>query len=547
MKNKKHQWLTVITISLIVATINIFHVIIGQAKTPAGFTYLATGHYYLDYFEYLQHIAAGIAGRWMPMNYFTTEISPVDWRFFPYILLGKIAWIFHLSPVAAYWLSVFFLTVLTLIGFYYLINLILSKETFSLKIIAFLIAIFSSPAYRILINKGQLILNPYDFWYGPATFIRRFGVVPYHTLGLFLLLVIIVLINKIWQTITNLSTKTVLIKSFMVAVMLIALMTFSPLSIISLIPTLLIISTVYFIKFEKNRLKILLFNTVLLILIVPIGFILRHNPGYGGISFELKWMNRDPWWYVLLNLGPVVLFFPFGLWDYLKENNFLRDLLMIFTLVSFGLFISPAAYYLGIHNLRFFSSISYIFYGVLAVLGIKKLSSLFKKYGRSEIILILSMLILYSSISTFYFLNRRLTGLDPSTPETIWTYLSSPIIEGLQLLQKFPQTNVLTGPYGEIGMFVPIFSYNRAYVGHPTGTPNMEKKRAITYLFYTGKMTENEAKKFIDTNRIGFVIFTSFDNFDPNIISRYSFLKPIFVKRSIIIWRVTKDGANQKS
>jgi len=39
----------------------------------------------------------------------------------------------------------------------------------------------------------------------------------------------------------------------------------------------------------------------------------------------------------------------------------------------------------------------------------------------------------------------------------------------------------------------------------------------------------------------------AFDNFDPNIISRYSFLKPIFVKRSIIIWRVTKDGANQKS
>ena len=85
MKNKKYQWLTIITISLIVATINIFHVIIGLAKTPDGFTYLATGHYYLDYFEYLQHISAGIAGRWLPMNYFTTDPSLVDWRFFPYI------------------------------------------------------------------------------------------------------------------------------------------------------------------------------------------------------------------------------------------------------------------------------------------------------------------------------------------------------------------------------------------------------------------------------------------------------------------------------
>src|SRR3989339_1417412 len=107
MKNKKYQWLTIIVISLIVATINIFHVIIGLAKTPTGFTYLATGHYYLDYFEYLQHIAAGMAGRWIPTNYFTTGPSLADWRFFPYIILGKIARIFHFSPVTIYWVAVF--------------------------------------------------------------------------------------------------------------------------------------------------------------------------------------------------------------------------------------------------------------------------------------------------------------------------------------------------------------------------------------------------------------------------------------------------------
>ncbi|KKP37581.1 MAG: hypothetical protein UR23_C0002G0011 [Candidatus Roizmanbacteria bacterium GW2011_GWA2_32_13] len=195
---KFSQWMTVITLSIIIATINIFHVIIGYAKTPSGFTYLATGHYYLDYFEYLQHIASGLAGRWLPLNYFSTDDFGVDLRFFPYIMLGKIAWIFHLSPMTTYWLAVFFLTVFTLIGFFFIINLMLNKEAFYLKIIAFLIAVFSSPAYQILINNGQPILNPYDFWYGPAIFIRRFGVVPYHTLGLLLLLLIVIVINKIW-------------------------------------------------------------------------------------------------------------------------------------------------------------------------------------------------------------------------------------------------------------------------------------------------------------------------------------------------------------
>lgn len=545
--NKNYEWLTVITISLIVATINIFHVIIGLAKTPTGFTYLATGHYYLDYFEYLQHIAAGLAGRWMPMNYFTTDPSLVEWRFFPYVLLGKIAWIFYLSPMAIYWIAVFFLTALTLIGFYYLINLMLPKEAFSLKIIAFLISIFSGPAYQIFINNGQLILNPYDFWYGPASFIRRFGVVPYHTLGLILLLLIIVVINKTWRTITDLSNKVMLVKGFLVATLLVVLMIFSPLALASLIPALLIISVIHFIKFKKDRLKIFLFNLSLLILIIPVGLILRHSTGYGGFSFEVNWIVHDPWWFVLLNLGPIILFFPFGLRDYLKENNFLRQTLLIFTLVSYGLYVSPVAYYLGTHNLRFFSSISFVCYGVLTVLGIKKISSLFKNYDKTVIILISSVLIFYSCLLTFDSLNKRLLGLDPGTPETIWTYLSNPIIEGLQSLRNYPQANVLTGPYGEIGMFVPIFSYRRVYVGHPTGTPNIEKKRAIANLFYTGKMTENEANKFIKTNKIGFVILTTFDNFDVNNIGHYSFLKPIFVKQSIIIWKVTENEPIKKS
>ena len=262
-QKKFSQWLTVITISLIISTINIIHVIYGLAKTPAGSTYLATGHYYLDYFEYLQHIAAGIAGRWLPTNYFTTSIAPIDWRYFPYILLGKVAWIFHLSPMLAYWLAVFFLTLSTLIGFYYIIDLVLNKEAFYIKIIAFLMAIFSGPVYKILINNGQLILNPYDFWYGPATFMRRFEVVPYHALGLFLLLLIVIAIDKIWKKIPNLSSKEIVIKGIGISLLLAALMSFSPIPLASLLPALIIVSFFRFIRSKNDRIKIFIFNFVL--------------------------------------------------------------------------------------------------------------------------------------------------------------------------------------------------------------------------------------------------------------------------------------------
>jgi len=547
MKKKYHEWLTVITISIIVATINVLHVIIGLAKTPDGFTYLATGHYYLDYFEYLEHIATGIAGHWIPLNYFATDPSLADWRFFPYILLGKIAWFFHLSPMVIYWIAVSLLTIFTLIGFYFLINLMLKKETFSLKIYAFLFSIFSGPVYKIFINNGQLILSPFDFWYGPASFIRRFEVVPYHALGLLLLIIIIVVIDKIWRKIPDLSNKEVVIRGFWVALLIVALMSFSPLSLVSLMPALLFVTAVHFIKFKRDRFQLFLFNFVILIMIIPVGLILRRYPGYGGINFEINWISRDPWWFVLLNIGPIMLFFPFGLRNYLKENSFLRQLLFMFTVVSYSLYISPAAYLLGVHNLRFFSSINYVFYGVLAVLGIKKISTLFKKHDKMVMIWISSLFILYSCTLTIYTVNRRMTGLDSGTPETVWTYLPSSIIEGLQSLNDYPEANVLTGPYGGIGMFVPIFSHRRVYVSHQIGTPDIEKKQITSNLFFEGKMTDQEAKKFIDSNKVGFIVLTSYDNFDSKIISRYSFLKPIFNKPSITIWKTTYDGPNKKN
>ena len=537
MKNKNYQWLTIITISLIVATINIFHVIIGHAKTPIGFTYLATGHYYLDYFEYLQHIASGLAGRWLPLNYFSTDDFGFDTRFFPYIMLGKIAWIFHLTPMAAYWTAVFFLTFFTLIGFYFIINLVLNKEVFYLKIIAFLIAVFSGPAYQILIKNGQLILNPYDFWYGPATFIRRFGVVPYHTLGLLLLLVIIVVINKTWRMIPDLSKKAVLMRGLGIASLMIILMTFSPMALISLIPALLIISAIRFVKEKNNRFKIFLLNFIILVLTIPIGIFLRSMRGYGGFNFEISWIEKVPWWFLLLNLGPIILFFPFGILDYLKTKSFLKEILLIFTIVSYVLFLSPAAYYFGIHNLRFFSSISYVFFGVLATFGLKKISSLFNKHRKKVAIMLSLLLIVYSCLLVFDSLKPRILGLDPGT-ETILTYVPSSLITGLQSLRNYREANVLTGPYGPVGILVPIFSYRRIYVGPQEASGNLKKKQLTVNFFYEGKMTDQEAKNFLKTNNLGFVILTPLDNYDVKNISRYRFLKPIYTKESIIIWQV---------
>ena len=524
------QWLTVITISVIASIINIFHVILGLAKTPVNFTYLATGHYYLDYFEYLQHIAQGKAGDWLPVSYFVTNNSLVDWRFFPYILLGKIAYIFNLSPMFIYWLSVFLLTVFILIGFYWLIKIMLNQEPFYLKIFAFIIAIVSGPFYKIIFSNGRVSLDPYDFWYGPSFFYRRFEPIPYHLLGILLLILIIIITNNLWKKFNETTNKKVLLTGLTVAVLIAVSMTFSPFALFSFIPALLIMSFIYFIKEKKLRVKIFLFNLIIFTLVIPTAILLRKSTGYGGFNFEIAWIQHVSWWFLLLSLGPMVLFFPFGLYDYFKKYNFVKYLLFIFTLISFGLFFSPIAYYLGVHNLRFFSGVSYIFYGVLTVLGIKNISILFKKYSKATVFILSAFLILYSLFLVFNKIKLKITDSDSRVPIVNISYVPNSLIAGLKTIATFQDIqNVLVAPYSNIRLLVPIFGSRRVF--------NLD----IANQFFTGQMKEEEAKRFFKKNNIGYVVLSYLDNYDLNSLRQYHFLKLTFSNRIIKVWQLKTD------
>src|SRR3989339_720003 len=487
------QWLTVITISVIASIINIFHVILGLAKTPVNFTYLATGHYYLDYFEYLQHIAQGKAGDWLPVSYFVTNNSLVDWRFFPYILLGKIAYIFNLSPMFIYWLSVFLLTVFILIGFYWLIKIMLNQEPFYLKIFAFIIAIVSGPFYKIIFSNGRVSLDPYDFWYGPSFFYRRFEPIPYHLLGILLLILIIIITNNLWKKFNETTNKKVLLTGLTVAVLMAVSMTFSPFALFSFIPALLIMSFIYFIKEKKLRVKIFLFNLIIFTLIIPTAILLRKSTGYG-------------------------------------KYNFVKHLLFIFTLISFGLFFSPIAYYLGVHNLRFFSGVSYIFYGVLTVLGIKNISILFKKYSKATVFILSAFLILYSLFLVFNKIKLKITDSDSRVPIVNISYVPNSLIAGLKTTATFQDIqNVLVAPYSNIRLLVPIFGSRRGF--------NLD----IANQFFTGQMKEEEAKRFFKKNNIGYVVLSYLDNYDLNSLRQYHFLKLTFSNRIIKVWQLKTD------
>ena len=51
-------------------------------------------------------------------------------------------------------------------------------------------------------------------------------------------------------------------------------------------------------------------------------------------------------------------------------------------------------------------------------------------------------------------------------------------------------------------------------------------------------MNIKEAKKFVNDNKIGFVFLTYMDNYQPQNLEKYTFLKRIYDKENVIVYKV---------
>src|SRR3989344_2373396 len=186
MNRNNYNWnkvLLIIIVSLISAIFVLFPVIIGNAKTPDGMTYLWTGHYYLDYFYYLQFIAQGLRGYWLPRQYSATDDPSIYLHLEPYVIIGQIGRIFHLSPASAYWMSVFVLVFILSLTIFLVIREVLINSFFKLKLVALLITLTAGPFFILVSDNSGLKINFFDYWASYGTFFKRFEPVPHHLLA----------------------------------------------------------------------------------------------------------------------------------------------------------------------------------------------------------------------------------------------------------------------------------------------------------------------------------------------------------------------------
>lgn len=511
------QLLLVINIGLIVSIVNIAHVIIGYIRTLPGQIYTGTGHYYLDYFEYLQAISQGQHGQWLWKNDYTTNIKiETIFGMWQYLIFGKIGKLFNFSPIATYWGINIALSIILCILIFLIIRKILANKPFYWQISAYVLTFLSSPFFI-----------SYRFWNDQAVLVNRFGSVPYHISAQIIVLLIILVTADSIEKIISFSKKTIIIRSIITIGLLLFLLSFSPASFLLIVFSLIL--TVIWLLFSKQIFLKTRFLGTILFFTFPLGLYMKIfyiNKFFNDVSkAESSWQIHPQLIFVILTIGPIFLFSWLGFKNYFRQLTTIKIIFLSFVFSSYLMFFSPIALLLKTTNIRFLSPLNYILLAVLAVSGIKK-----QKY----LLLICFILLLFFIPANIDAIKTQIN--DPNLNSSI-SYLPTGVVDGLKYLATLPgKQAVLTTPAQFLGMIVPVYSGKSVYLNRP-GLPVYEKKVDTVAKFYWNTLGgENKSKQFLEKNQIGYVILTSIEDYPSEKLKNYKFLKEIYNNQDIVIY-----------
>jgi len=528
----------VIALSIIIATLNIFHLIIWAAQQPINTLNLLTGHYYSDYLAYVQIIIQGMRGHWMVDNpYSTTDPSKTLLVWGQYLLYGKLAYLLNLSPFLMYWLLIFIFSLLFCLLSYYLINKILVQQSFRIKILAFLVSVFAAPFWTLKYVEGQFKLIPFDYWYAPSTYLYRFGGIPHHLLGDIFAIIFIIIGVKTLEKIHSLTDKKILLFSLVLGIIIVLLLTFYPYHIPALITGLIAASFLIILRNKYDRIivkKIIYLLIPLLILVVPAAFGVFSLNKLSGVSLRAGEWDKSQIYYpsiilLLLNIGPILIFVSFGIKEYFKTLSPLRLFLLVTVVTSYIFVYTPLAYLINNNNLRFENNLLYYLLGSLSILGVLQIS---KRIKIMTPLFIIGYLLITLPINIHYN-NMR---INDANVQTYVNFLPINIYEAFQALKTGPSNGVLTSPTDSYGLLIPLFADKKVFLGRPLFTDQLEEKKIIADNFFLMKMSLIDSKNFLNHNNIKYIFITNGNSYSiPDLIRYYPFLRIYYQKDGVTI------------
>lgn len=484
----------VILISLLATFENVLPSIVGFQQSSLGSVFLGTVHHSDDYFYYLSQFSQG-ATRWLTTtNLYTSETTPDTFVGWSNVLTGHLFHLVGISAIPAYQISIAIWTFLLCLSAYKLALIVFNDKHKALLSLFLFVLYHSFPIIR------DTHWTYADYWNNFSVPRVRFGGVPHQLL---LNILSIQLISLLLQKKKLLMT----LSSFLLA-------SLQPVLWLLITAATGVTSLIHSMQTSKKSLSsphYFLFPLLLFFSGLPAAIYLQTI--FATLPFsQLKLWEASQYIPLtltgfILSMGPIFLIALCSLPAFLSKRTYARLGIVIFSVLSLLVFMSPIPHLLGIVSVRCMSTLVILCISIIATEGLYAVQHYFLQRVHRSICQFVSFVILV--VLFVVLLPNHLEMLKKSTQfdrTNAYEFLSSndvSFIKSMTTIGTPSDTFLVLWPYNAI---FPALSAKKSFNGHPLLTIHPTEKNALAAKFYDQQLSTEDVKQFFATYNIRYVV-----------------------------------------
>ena len=502
---------------------------------PPGYSYTVMGWFY----SYPNFILQAKDGAWGIIDATTTRQTPRVYTQSFLVLLGKIAWLFHLHQITMYRIAQTLGGIAVFFATYQLIRLLLPHRYHAAAIL-FALGIEIGP----LINSiaGHAILSWAPSFDSQITFNRHFGL-PHHVWAeVFGLLFLITLYQSV-KKISVYRLGLLIVLAFAVTITL-------PSYVITMM--LGIVPVWFFWALSQKKLRQFLVPLAIasaVIILTGIFIKMQFAQGLPWKNFPTDektwWTNHDQFLYYFSSL---TLYYPWfylavaavlSTWKTLEESTKFAFLICLAWVLSPVLFIPfSTTSWFPIANFRLTDGYHYPPAGILAAIGyVNGLSFVKQKNVRSMIVNGLLALTLVASIGLTAIFTKQLWA----NQEALWSnvYPKTSTMQAVYFLDTLPKhSGILVREH--FGNIITAFADVRVFLG-AYHFPDYPERSWLADRFLSGALSDTDAKTLLHDNDIQYIFYGPEEQERNTTGTLYpDILSPIYTTDSVTVFAIKK-------
>ncbi len=533
----KKIWMSIILMSTVVSLLNVSHFFTAISKQPPQTVFLATTHYYEDYFFYLNHFFQGAHGGWLTHNKYTTEPTLPSFIYWSNVLLGKTGGVLGLDQFASYNLSLIILAWIMLLLSAKVLHILLPHNS-KLILLAFIISTCSTSIMnRIHTPDKGIVYWPFQIWRTPHFAFDRLGGAP----------------HQLTQTIFAHIFLLSLIKSnqhksyWLLAIIALALLTtLNPIQAGVYMGAMWVTGIIQIVILKRRPSflshTLMIGSTIGCIFAFALtSYFLSQQPHIQSKIWEASQQGYTDLPFLLLSIGPAsyltLIAFVFTL---KKGQTWFETFGMVLIVCTYGAFLSPIPKTLGFSNLRLLFPATSIFLGYFSIqsyIWIKQfIINRFPSWHAWIYPTFAAIFIIFSAPTLIWEVQQKIQTTNYAQP---LMYVDSNIYNAFLELSKDTNYNnaFIASPTSHMDLLGPALSGHTSFTGHFLATTDLYQKNPIAEQILAGSKDPTSTLELLQSQHIRYILQTKYES-QIDLTRIYPFLKVYYQNPSAILYQV---------